>query len=157
MMRISAILLILICMASASARKERSTHGRLAPKAAIEAALPVDTLAADSATVAISGFEKTLRSRWETFFVTNHSSRCIASITVDIEYLDTKGRQLHRRPGIGITFPEPIPPGETRQAKIATWDSQSVRYYHLSPPARTRAQATPFMVRITPKTITSPR
>ena len=81
----------------------------------------------------------------------------MSSLTVDIEYLDAKGRQLHRRQGLTVTFPEPIPPGETRQAKIPTLDIQSVRYYHLSPPARTRSQATPFWVKITPNTITTPR
>ena len=156
-MRIPALLLILLCVASATARKERSTHGRLVPKAAVVAASPCDSLAVDSSSVAISGFEKTLRSRWETFFVTNNSDRDISSLTVDIEYLDTKGRQLHRRPGLDINFSEPIPPGETRQAKIATWDIQSVRYYYLSPPVRSRSQATPFQVRITPKKITTRR
>ena len=67
-MRLSAVLLIIICVASASARKERSTHQRLVPKASVEEIAQYDSLAADSASVTISGFEKTLRSRWETFF-----------------------------------------------------------------------------------------
>ena len=143
-MRLSAVLLIIICVASASARKERSTHQRLVPKASVEEIAQYDSLAADSASVTISG-------------LTNKSRRAVSSLTVDIEYLDAKGRQLHRRQGLTVTFPEPIPPGETRQAKIPTWDIQSVRYYHLSPPARTRSQATPFWVKITPNTITTPR
>lgn len=156
-MRAITALLLITCLLAAEARKDRTTRGHLKAKTEAASAVRADTISADTASIAISGFEKTIRSRWETFFITNRTSRPIISLTVDIEYLDGKGRQLHRRPNLMVDFPDPLPPGETRQAKIPTWDTQSVRYYHLSPPTRTRAQATPFHVRIRPILIMSPR
>lgn len=156
-MRTLFAILLVSCIFAAEARKERTTRPRAKVKTEVSAPVYNDTICADTASIRISGFEKTLRSRWETFFVTNLSSRPVTSLILDMEYLDGNGRQLHRRTGVAIQFLSPLPPGETRQAKIPTWDTQSVRYYHLSPPVRTRAQATPFRVKISPVAIVSPR
>lgn len=106
-----------------------------------------DTVMIDSTNVNISGYEKTLKSSIESAFITNLSPTEFSSITLDIQYLDMKGRQLHRR---RVQVDAVFPPGETRMARFSTWDKQKVWYYYLSDPVRTRMQATPYRVVIRP-------
>lgn len=97
--------------------------------------------------VAISGYDKQLRSRRESFFVTNAmGADTLHSITVDIVYTDMAGRQLHSRQGVEVATH--LPPGETRLYHISSWDRQCSFYYRLSN-APKRAAATPYDVRFT--------
>ncbi len=106
-----------------------------------------DTIALDSTCLRLSGYEKTLRSAVESLFITNKSEAELSGITLQIQYLDMKGRQLHSRL---VTVDVTVPPGETRMGRFASWDKQKVWYYYLSDPVRTRMQATPYRVAILP-------
>lgn len=89
------------------------------------------------------GFDKTVTSTKESFFIVNGLEDSLKRIGLEITYLDTKGRQLHRRE---VEFDCDIPSNETRRCDIATWDLQKSFYYKLS--AKPRRQATPFDVEL---------
>ncbi len=115
------------------------------PPSSIAAASAAPMVPCDSSIVSAAGFEKTLRSTNESLFITNHSADTIERVLLHIEYLDTSGRQLHsRREYIGVN----LPPASTRKVDIKSFDRQGVFYYHLSGHPRTRANATPFEVRL---------
>ena len=95
--------------------------------------------------VAVAGFEKTLRSSHESMYVSNLSSTDIAAVALEIIYSDTKGRMLHKN---SHEVSADIPAGETRLIEVPSFDRQGLYYYYLSPaPARAR-QATPFRVEV---------
>lgn len=150
----AAILSLTVTLAAGAQQRRQSTTRKLPATATRHStrqeppAVSRDTIAADTSAVAFYGYEKTLRSSRETFFISNRTSRKIAAVTFTIEYLDSDGRQLHKRTE---TTPIEIPPGETRRADIRSWDSQCTFYYHTSPPPRT--SAIPYSVAITPETI----
>lgn len=137
----------LLTTLAASAVVTRTTRGkltRLTPPAGVE--LVTDTLKVvtpDSVTV--SGYDKRLRSRRESFFITNHSAGTLLAVTLLIEYTDTEGRPLHnttRRLNCNLA------PGETRNFNIPTWDRQSSFYYRLSDPPK-RSGGIPYDVNFT--------
>lgn len=148
LIRITALVAAMLLGCSASHGQRTTRPGlKLLRDVAPETTVTGDTIALDSTNVDISGYEKTLRSTVESAFVTNLSTDDYLSITLDIQYLDMKGRQLHqRRVQVDAVFPA----GETRMARFSTWDKQKVWYYHLSDPVRTRMQATPYKVIIIP-------
>lgn len=90
-----------------------------------------------------SGYDKTLTSATESFFITNRSGRRLLGAVLEIDYLDMAGRQLHRRT-MEITCD--IPDGQTRKVDIPTFDRQHSFYYRLS--QSPRRQASPFDVSI---------
>lgn len=126
---------------------QRTTRPRLkAPQAATAPSPKCDTLftAADSTAFRFSGYEKTLRSSRESFFITNLTDSIIDRLSVELTYLDMRGRMLDIRTAeISLK----LAPGETRKADIRSWDTQKVMYYHLSPAPRT-TQATPYRLTI---------
>lgn len=99
--------------------------------------------------IVFSGYDKTISSKIESFFITNKTDCLLESITIEIEYLTTESAQLHKR---YERIAYPIPAGETRKIDIRTWDKQNSFFYYLS--VKPRRQATPFMVRITPLSCT---
>ena len=102
-----------------TAYAQTTTRHGLKPKndaveAAASASALIDTVANPAAhTVDINGYDKPLRSRRETFFVTNNGDRPTSSLAVTITYYDSSRRQLHSR---HASLPLVIPVGETRQA-----------------------------------------
>jgi hypothetical protein len=102
-----------------------------------------DTITTTTGLVTISGFDKPLRSLWETFFVVNNTAKHIIGINVTFSYYDLNGHQLHNA-SHNVTCD--IPAGETRQLRVAAWDRQHAFYYHLNKPARSAGAATPFTV-----------
>ncbi len=94
------------------------------------------------------GFDKTVTSSKESFFVVNGLDNQISVMTVEITYFDMQGRQLHQAL---LSIDCDIPAGETRRVDIKTWDTQKAFYFHQS--AKPRRQATPFDVTITLKSI----
>lgn len=144
--------LIILCI-SAVAVAQISTRRNLTPAAA-QVSAPVyatDTIVAPAPhTVDINGYDKPLRSRRETFFVTNNSASPIAALAVTVTYFDSARRQLHSRKA---HLPLNVPAGETRQAAIKSWDAQQTFYYiHSAVPARS-TQATPYDVTISVDTL----
>ncbi len=119
-----------------------------ATKEAQTVAVQRDTLNAPSPdSVAVSGFEKPQRSGWESMFVTNHCARTMHGLALDITYSDMDGRMLHRASHT-LGLDPPLPPGETRLVRIASFDRNGLFYYHKSPRAPRAAQATPFKVKV---------
>ncbi len=119
-------------------------HGGVAAHAAVAAA---DTVAGDG-TARVSGFDKALSARRESFFVTNDApdSADIVWMLVTLDYTDEAGRQLHRRRERVRCH---IPAGCTRRVDIPAWDTQHVYYYRLTPPRRrVQGSAAPFDVRV---------
>ena len=89
----------------------------------------------------ISGYDKPLYSTKETFFVTNNGDNTILGINITFNYFDKQNRQLHQ---VTKAVKCDIPPGETRQLSISSWDKQNSFYYINS--AQPRRQATPYSV-----------
>lgn len=145
MNRILLIAIALCTFLSARGQRQNTTRPHLRPITEEVPAMAYDTVKCDSLIV-LSGYEKALRSSRESLLITNLHSDTIAGIGITIEYLDTRGRQLHKR---SVTIPTEIPPTETRMCAFESWDKQKVWYYTLSAPARTSAPATPYNVAIT--------
>ncbi|MCD8386781.1 MAG: hypothetical protein LUD17_07795 [Bacteroidales bacterium] len=105
-----------------------------------------DTVRDCTDSLRLSGYEKTLRSSYETLFATNLcAADTIKGVGLTIEYMDASGRQLHQRQ---VEAREVIPPGQTRQLRFASWDKQKVWYYERSAPARVSSGATPYQISV---------
>ena len=131
---IISLLLILTCTAVSA---QRTTRRNLTPRESV--VTTCDTIFSNPLNLIISGYDKPLTSRYETFFVTNNSSLHITSITVEFNYTDINGRQLHSRTA---KIDCDIPPQQTRQLKTGSWDTQFNFYYHMSQQPRRRS--TPY-------------
>jgi len=151
------LLTFAIIASSAAVQAQNTTRQGLKAKKAdkeiVAEATPAftDTIITPKAhTLDISGYDKPLRSRRETFFATNNADMHVRAMSFTITYLDRASRQLHQRQArIDIN----IPAGETRQASLKSWDSQLAFYYVNSPvPARAQ-QATPYEVKISVDTL----
>ena len=112
-----------------------------------------DTVTVTADSIALSGYDKPLRSTGESFFVTNRMSVAIDGVEVELVYSDLQGRQLHRR---RLLIKADIPQGETRRVDIRSWDKRQTLYYHRGPQPRSGV-ATPFDVRVTPLRVLSRR
>lgn len=139
-------LMSLMVTALSAPRRVKTTRGnRLKAEYVTSVAAGTDTVTADSiiSLIGLSGYDKPLRSRRESLFVTNRSQRHLSGLELLIVYSDMSGRTLHRRP---VALRLDLPPGETSRAEFGSWDSQQSFYYHRSPrPAK--AQATPYDIK----------
>ena len=146
---ITLIALVAVSSAFMSAEAQRTTRSRLKAGHKSENSISkpeYDTvaLASDSLLFPFSGYEKTLRSSKESFFVTNRSDSTVTRLSLDITYKDMKGRPLDTR---SVDLDIDLPAGETRRIDLRSWDRQNVFYYHLSPVPRS-TRATPYRVNI---------
>lgn len=90
------------------------------------------------------GFDKTISSSSESFFIVNGLNFDINGLNILITYLDMNGRMLHSRE---VSLEEcDLPAGETRRFDLKSWDTQKSFYFHQS--VKPRRQATPFDVKI---------
>lgn len=141
----------MLAVGEASAHKRRTTRSgvnRRTPPAA-EAAAPTDTfIIPDSCDVRVYGYDKPLRSRRESMFLTNLTDRDIKSVTVTTQYLDLKNRKLHQSTR---RVDADIPARETRRIEFPSWDTQQSFYYIGS--KRSRAAGIPYDVRVSVDTI----
>lgn len=153
-MRLSALMIYAMIAGAMICIAQNTMRGRNlkpVPRPTIETTdARADTVSVDSGDILFSGYDKTLRSRKESVFVTNHSGHDACSISFEIEYRDMNGRQLHRE---CHSIDCDLPDGQTRLLVFPSWDKQQVWYYYLSRPARTSAQGTPYKVIITPESI----
>lgn len=94
--------------------------------------------------VVLSGFEKPLKSRNETMFLTNNTDYDLKGVVLECKYYDIHGRQLHERI---VSVKCEIGIGATCMIGFKTWDVQGAFYYRLSQKPR-RANGTPFDVKI---------
>lgn len=131
---------------------ERSTRRKLSVPTETQAAQAgLDTITgAMTDSVLLSGYDKPLRSRKETFFATNNTSDTIETLALTLTYLDSQRRQLHRS---HVHVNATIPPGQTRNLAIPTWDSQQSFYYILSEVPARATQAATFDVIISVDTL----
>ena len=142
MPRTATILIALLIAAGVSAQRTTRRGLRASQPAATECAA-VDTVAVTADSITLSGYDKPLRSRTESMFVSNHTGRTVAGLRLRIEYFDLSGRSLHARE---CDIAARIPAGSTRQISFPSWDRQLSFYYRLSSKPR-RADAAPYNVR----------
>lgn len=144
-MKQTLVLLLLLALSGAplSARRQNTTRTGLQP-GRTESTAPRDStiVAVPSANLVVAGYDKPLRSRYETFFVTNNDTCEVRGLAITFTYYTPGGRMLHRASHSPI---QTIPAGQTRQVKVRSWDVQQNFYYHLSPVPR-RDGAAPFTV-----------
>lgn len=152
--------IIAVVTVSAAGRRVRVKHKIDSRKSSLEIVMAVEAKlshmtpdsigwkdAADK--ISFYGFDKTVNSNKESLFVVNGLDSCdVVGMTLDVTYLDMKGRQLHRR---DVERDCDIPSGETRRIDFPTWDTQKAFYYHKS--SAPKKQATPFNVKVSLKSL----
>ncbi len=89
------------------------------------------------------GFDKTVTSAMESFFIINGLNDEIRGMEIQITYFDMQGRQLHKRT---VNIECDIPAGETKRVDTKSWDTQKSFYFHQS--VKPKRQATPFSVKL---------
>ncbi|MDE6521384.1 MAG: hypothetical protein K2L17_01070, partial [Muribaculaceae bacterium] len=97
------------------------------------------------------GFDKTVTSSMESFFISNALDSAIIGMEIEITYFDMQGRQLHKRT---VPLTVNVPPHETIRTDIKSWDTQKSFYYHKS--AKPKRQSTPFDVKLRLLSLTLP-
>lgn len=143
-MRISLFFLLAAVLLAAplSAKKTSTTRSRLKPAATTATTPPRDSvMAVGSEAMTLRGYDKPLRSRKESLFVTNTLAVGVSRVHLTINYLDMEGRQLH---SAARWIDTDIPAGQTRQVAFPSWDTQQSFYYHLSRSPKT--QAAPYRI-----------
>ncbi|MDE7410995.1 MAG: hypothetical protein K2M94_03050 [Paramuribaculum sp.] len=151
MLRFKLIILIIsIISLSASdtaAKRQRTT--RKALKSAVSngkhtSVAGNDTVwtESDNVSIRISGYDKPLRSTSESMFISNNTTDTLTAVGLNLNYYDSKKRQLHSRT---VSIKCTIPPSQTRQANIQSWDRQHSFYYRLSSVPR-KAAGVPYDV-----------
>ena len=140
-MRPSVVIFILVVLAL-NCSAQRTTRKNLKLKEVADTTIVCDTLRnINTNIIEISGYDKPLNSKKETFFATNRGESTIVSIGITLNYFDNQKRQLHK---VSKTINCSIPPSETRLLSIPSWDKQNSFYYHRS--VQPRRQATPYSV-----------
>lgn len=146
MLRVIVTSLLVLAVTSVAAPDTRTTRKKLV-KSEQEVTVVADSTTVSPDSITIADYDKPLRSNYETFFVTNRHSRTIVRITVDIDYIDMNGSQLHSR---SVTVECEIPPGATRQLHTRTWDRQKAFYHHTTRSKPRSSHARPYKVVVTP-------
>lgn len=148
---------IIMSIPSADARKIRTKHsipktakgtlssdvGQIESKNVSIASDSIDFFGRINPAIRFYGFDKTVASNIESFFISNSLVETIIGMELDITYIDMKGRQLHKR---SVSIDCDIPGGETKRYDIKSWDTQKSFYFHQS--VKPKRQATPFNVKI---------
>mgnify|MGYP000096099831 CR=1 FL=1 len=146
MLRVIVTSLLVLAVTSVAAPDTHTTRKKLV-KSEQEVTVVADSTTVSPDSITIADYDKPLRSNYETFFVTNRHCRTIVRITVDIDYIDMNGSQLHSR---SVTVECEIPPGATRQLQMRAWDRQKA-FYHYTTRSKPRSpHARPYKVVVTP-------
>ena len=146
MLRVIVTSLLVLAVTSVAAPDTRTTRKKLV-KSDQEVTVVADSTTVSPDSITIADYDKPLRSNYETFFVTNRHSRTIVRITIDIDYIDMNGSQLHSR---SVTVECEIPPGATRQLHTRAWDRQKAFYHHTTRSKPRSPHARPYKVVVTP-------
>ncbi len=147
----------ILSMPNAEARKIKTKHSitkqsqTSTKEAAVAAQDSILSIFSDSITfvekvlpaIRFYGFDKTITSNLESFFISNGLNREISKMEIAITYFDMKGRQLHKRT---VTLDCDLPAGQTKRYDVRSWDTQRSFYFHQS--VKPKRQATPFNVKI---------
>lgn len=136
------ILAILLSAADISAR--RTTRRALNPPLSgvtVSGGMPADT-----SMIAIGKYDKPLRSRFESVFITNRTDSTVTALSLQLTYTSMQGDTIHQAVRL---FNYRLPPRSTRRLTFSSWDKQQTLYYHLTDkPSKLRG--TPYNVSITP-------
>lgn len=146
MLRVIVTSLLVLAVTSVAAPDTRTTRKKLV-KSEQEVTVVADSTTVSPDSITIADYDKPLRSNYETFFVTNRHCRTIVRITVNIDYIDMNGSQLHSR---SVTVECDIPPGATRQLQTRAWDRQKAFYHHTTRSKPRSPHARPYKVVVTP-------
>lgn len=146
MLRVIVTSLLVLAVTSVAVPDTRTTRKKLV-KSEQEVTVIADSTTVSPDSITIADYDKPLRSNYETFFVTNRHSRTIVRITVNIDYIDMNGSQLHSR---SVTVECDIPPGATRQLQTRAWDRQKAFYHHTTRSKPRSPHARPYKVVVTP-------
>lgn len=146
MLRVIVTSLLVLAVTSVAAPDTRTTRKKLV-KSEQEVTVVADSTTVSPDSITIADYDKPLRSNYETFFVTNRHSRTIVRITIDIDYIDMNGSELHSR---SVTVECEIPPGATRQLHTRAWDRQKAFYHHTTRSKPRSPHARPYKVVVTP-------
>lgn len=146
MLHVIVTSLLVLAVTSVAAPDTRTTRKKLV-KSEQEVTVVADSTTVSPDSITIADYDKPLRSNYETFFVTNRHCRTIVRITVDIDYIDMNGSQLHSR---SVTVECDIPPGATRQLHTRAWDRQKAFYHHTTRSKPRSPHARPYKVIVTP-------
>lgn len=146
MLRVIVTSLLVLAVTSVAAPDTRTTRKKLV-KSEQEVTVVADSTTVSPDSITIADYDKPLRSNYETFFVTNRHSHTIVRITIDIDYIDMNGSQLHSR---SVTVECEIPPGATRQLHTRAWDRQKAFYHHTTRSKPRSPHARPYKVVVTP-------
>lgn len=151
-MRTLLLIAILAVLLPATAQRTMRRDLKAKPTAtAATADARLDTVVSPEAhTVEFNGYDKPLRSRRESFFVTNNGRIDVAAIAFTVSYFDLQQRLLHRQ---SRNIAVDIPAGETRQLNFPSWDLQQSFYYRLSTAPERVAQATPYDISVAVDTL----
>lgn len=144
-MNISGVILMTLLLAIMAFMVEGrtvTTRRNLKPNVENRPPAAGDTIRSATDSLRVAGYDKTLSSSKETFFITNHCSLTVNAVNLTFIYYDLQGRMLHSRTE---TIDCHIPGGETRQISIPSWDRQHLFFYNGSP--RPRREATPYTVK----------
>lgn len=141
MKRILLLLLLMLAALPVSTKKQSIGPSKLKkPVAVVEL---YDTLTPREGDIVCSGYDKPNRANRETFFVTNNTTDTVSELNLTFTYFDLQGRQLHSATHSVTVL---LPPGETRNVSVRSWDSNNSFHYELSPAPKRRA-STPYRVR----------
>ena len=142
---VKTVLVIALLLTALSASADKTTRKNLKERRIepTEATVAADTVTLSPGMVALSGYDKPLRSNKESLYVTNATRRHLLYVEIEITYFDESGRQLHKRTAKQNVD---IPAGETRQLTFPSWDKQRNMYYTLSGKPRT-SNGTPYTVK----------
>lgn len=101
---------------------------------------------ADTFMIAVGKYDKPLRSRFESVFLTNLTDSAVTALSLNLTYISMQGDTIHQALR---TFDYPIPPHSTRRLTFSSWDKQLTLYYYLTDkPSRLRG--TPYKVSVIP-------
>lgn len=140
-MKLYSIILIL-CAIAINCSAQRTTRKNLKPINNHAVTIAGDTIRDISANLLkITGYDKPLNSNKETFFASNNGTSTITAMNITFNYFDSQNRQLH---SASHAIECSIPPGETRQLSVSSWDKQKSFFYYRS--AKPRRKATPYSV-----------
>lgn len=137
------VIAVLVCGGDAWAR--RTTRSKL--KTPEVQSLPGAEIPVRTGMITVQGYDKPLRSRYETMFVTNHTDSTVTAVRMRLQYISMDGDTIHE--AVRVVKCQ-MPPKATRRITLSSWDKQLTLYYHLTAKP-SRLKGTPYKINIVPQ------